>query len=199
MVDKRSGDPLTESGIDRELRTALTVEPSPEFMARVRSRVAHEAMANGLLWRPIPVVLAIATVILICLGIARLADLRAPTVAREPVRAAPERAAAAAVEPPARRTVVRTRRLLEESRRAKRGPSTIAVNIADRAAEPPVLVPAAEQKALHRLFTRSRGSALRLTYMSEPEFEVTDARGLEIPPITIDPLVPEAPAEGVHQ
>jgi hypothetical protein len=199
MADERSGDPLTESGIDREVQTALTVDPSPEFVARVRGRVAHEAMENGLLWRPIPVVLAIASVILIGLGVAQLADVSPPTVAQKPLRVMGERPAPAASETPSGTTVARARRSDEEHRPAYRGRSALAVNTPDRAAEPRVLVPAAEQKALRRLFTRSRGSALRLTYMSEPELEVTDARGLEIPPITIDPLEPDAPAEGVHQ
>ena len=41
--------PLSDSQLDRELESALGVEPSPEFLARVRTRVAAEP--RGELWR----------------------------------------------------------------------------------------------------------------------------------------------------
>jgi len=41
--------PLSDSQLDRELESALGVEPSPEFLARVRTRVAAEPAPE--LWR----------------------------------------------------------------------------------------------------------------------------------------------------
>ena len=41
--------PLSDSQLDRELESALGVEPSPEFLARVRTRVATEPEAEP--WR----------------------------------------------------------------------------------------------------------------------------------------------------
>jgi hypothetical protein len=41
--------PLGDSQLDRELEAALGVEPSPEFVARVRTRVAAEP--ETALWR----------------------------------------------------------------------------------------------------------------------------------------------------
>ena len=41
--------PLSDSQLDRELESALGVEPSPEFLARVRTRVAGEPAVS--LWR----------------------------------------------------------------------------------------------------------------------------------------------------
>ena len=41
--------PLSDSQLDRELESALGVEPSPEFLARVRTRVAAEPRME--LWR----------------------------------------------------------------------------------------------------------------------------------------------------
>ena len=35
-------DPLNDAALDRQLRRALAVDPSPEFVARVRTRVANE-------------------------------------------------------------------------------------------------------------------------------------------------------------
>jgi len=42
MAAHRYGDPLTDGDIDRALAKALAVEPSPEFLARVRMRIANE-------------------------------------------------------------------------------------------------------------------------------------------------------------
>jgi len=45
----RPREPLTDSALDRELEAALGVEPSPEFLARVRTRVTSEPEGPG--WR----------------------------------------------------------------------------------------------------------------------------------------------------
>ena len=42
MPAHRFGDPLTDDDIDRVVATTLAVEPSPEFVARVRMRIASE-------------------------------------------------------------------------------------------------------------------------------------------------------------
>jgi len=42
MDDHRPTDALTDSAIEREIETMLAVEPSPDFLARVRARVADE-------------------------------------------------------------------------------------------------------------------------------------------------------------
>ena len=42
MAAHRFGEPLTDGDVDRALTTALLVEPSPEFLARVRMRIASE-------------------------------------------------------------------------------------------------------------------------------------------------------------
>jgi len=42
MAAHRFGDPMTDGEIDRALATALAVDPSPEFVARVRMRIASE-------------------------------------------------------------------------------------------------------------------------------------------------------------
>src|SRR4051812_10246712 len=42
MAAERSDDSLTGDDVDRALSTALAVEPSPQFLARVRLRIASE-------------------------------------------------------------------------------------------------------------------------------------------------------------
>ena len=57
MADDRSTvrlkpDPTYE-GIEREIAQALAVEPSPEFLARVRMRVASEPVPRRAWWMPV--------------------------------------------------------------------------------------------------------------------------------------------------
>jgi hypothetical protein len=49
MAAHRFGEPLTDGDVDRALTTALLVEPSPEFLARVRMRIASEPAPSD--WR----------------------------------------------------------------------------------------------------------------------------------------------------
>ena len=49
MAAHRFGDPLTDGEIDRALAKALAVDPSPEFVARVRMRIATEPEPSD--WR----------------------------------------------------------------------------------------------------------------------------------------------------
>ena len=51
MDDHRSADALTEAALDRDLEAALTVDPSPEFVARVRTSVQRERDAASSRWR----------------------------------------------------------------------------------------------------------------------------------------------------
>ena len=46
MDDRRSADALIDAALDRELEAALAVDPSPEFTARVRTRVRSELAAS---------------------------------------------------------------------------------------------------------------------------------------------------------
>ena len=54
MDAERNGRPMTLlETIDRDLRAALSVQPSPEFVARVRTHIASEAQSagSGPVWR----------------------------------------------------------------------------------------------------------------------------------------------------
>jgi hypothetical protein len=44
-------DPLNDAALEQEVEALLSVQPSPEFVARVRSRVADESMSAGSGWR----------------------------------------------------------------------------------------------------------------------------------------------------
>jgi len=51
MDADRSRDPLNDLDVDRELQSLLAVNPSPEFVARVRTRLASEPEPR-VWWRP---------------------------------------------------------------------------------------------------------------------------------------------------
>src|SRR5947208_16989703 len=52
MADERT-DEMTSSAIEREIAQALAVDPSPEFVARVRMRVASEPAPRRGWWMPV--------------------------------------------------------------------------------------------------------------------------------------------------
>jgi hypothetical protein len=86
--------------LDRELHTALDVDPSPDFVARVRARVEHEPAPRELRLAGPLVALGIGVVVIAAMvSLAPDRDLPAPApVARPSVQAAVT-APAAPVEP----------------------------------------------------------------------------------------------------
>ena len=92
MADQQMNDDV----LDRALREALDVAPSPDFVARVRTRIASEPAPRGvfsgwMLWTPIAAC-ATAAAIALAVWIGR----PAPQVRQ----AAPERVAAVATPAP---------------------------------------------------------------------------------------------------
>ncbi|HEY7169571.1 MAG TPA: hypothetical protein VH417_01920 [Vicinamibacterales bacterium] len=89
----RARTAVDSEAVERTLRAALRVEPSPEFVARVRTRIAEEPVPGGWTLRWITALAAAAAVILAIAFVAsRSARPQAPGVARTslpPVTAAP--------------------------------------------------------------------------------------------------------------
>lgn len=50
-MDGHTHGPLSDEALEREIEAALAVDPSPEFLARVRARVAAEDLDGGWNWR----------------------------------------------------------------------------------------------------------------------------------------------------
>ena len=105
MQHDRSEDALTESAIDREIEMALAVEPSPEFAARVRRRIANEPTPTA--WRTPWVVLAVgamAGVLVVVVAVSRSAQKPSPSSANAPLPGKPVgdvlRAPTPAIGPP---------------------------------------------------------------------------------------------------
>jgi hypothetical protein len=115
MADKRSVDPLDP--LDGAIHRAMSVEPSPEFLPRIRARVERERISRGAAgWQRLTLGVALAVVILLAAQMPRPGS--APPVAtpiarraavdiRLPPQAPPATAAGAAERPTAPRPVRR--------------------------------------------------------------------------------------------
>jgi hypothetical protein len=173
--------------IDSELRRALAVDPSPELLARIRTRVAAEPVHGRFAWAvTAPIVFAIAVVVVaVFLGRppARLAERTSAALAARalapamlvPAPMATSGPIATAVSSPRGQTRVRTT------------PRTIV-------REPEALIAADEMKALQQLI-RNGGRAV----IGLPPESVTPPEGeIIIEPIAIEPIPPVTGTEGAH-
>ena len=106
-AEDRQREPMTDRVVDRELRALLAVDPSPEFVARIRTRIASEPAPSRfsiaglqlptaspaglqlptaswwLSWKLAGVV-AVAAVVVLALVLARSRQTVAPTIAAGP-------------------------------------------------------------------------------------------------------------------
>ena len=210
----RPDSTLSDAALDRELEQAFAVDPSPEFVARVRARIVDEAprrwawnrtwsFASG----------AIAAIAIIAVAI-QLSNRRAlPSTAAAVLEARAVAPAMGVLMDPAARTgavpasppvaavpipVGRPRELPQESR----GRAVQAIALASDHAAGEVLLDPRETAALQALIARVRTGRLDLG----PAMRATVPRAMDLPPIddivispiTIEPLAP-AGAEGVRQ
>jgi len=184
MDAERSGGAVTDTAIDREIQAELAVDPSPQFIARVRTRIAAEpaGAAPWLSWKLVAAgALAAASVTAVVFS--RPEDKPAPvTQARraEDIRLAPP----AAIEQPGHAAVPIP---------AVSGPS--------RSSEPEILLDPAEMRALRRLIAGTRDGSLDLSpalrAATPTAMDLAPADAIMIAPLTIDPLTPSG-EEGVR-
>ena len=200
MDDERSGRAMTDTAIDREIQAALTVDPSPQFVARVRARIASEPAraASWLSWKLVASG-AMAALIVIAFVLMRPGEqtfnARPEPVegrARGTLQSRPRSATTTAATTQPRRAETPKARTL--TRRA-------GAPQARRRPEPELLLDPAETRALRRLIAGTRdGSldlspALRATTPTAMDLAPIDA--IVIAPLTIDPLTPSG-EEGVR-
>ncbi len=179
MDGKHEG--LSDEALEREIEAALGVDPSPEFLPRVRERIASERMQEGWLvaasWRwasVVAVVIAAATV-----GAWILRD-PAPAPAAREVRVAPSEAARPPIEPAPPASV--------------RLPVLRAVHTTPRtevAAPFEVLISADESAALKQLFTAIENRRIETSALPDLQSALKPPAPIEeiaLDPITISPL-----------
>jgi hypothetical protein len=190
MADERFEDAVTPSAIDRELQRALAVDPSPEFVARVRMRVASEppprrGWTPWAMWTSVAAAALFAVALAIAVAVPRQQTAPTPSARGTDVRLTPDVAAMSAASGLGP-TSVRTPSVVRQRRQAT-GP----------VAEPDVLVSADEAAALRDLFTRGAAGRLELSLASVASAGETDLLPPEIviPLIKIEPLVPPVNVE----
>ena len=98
-MDGHKHQGLSDDALEREIEAALGVDPSPEFLPRVRARIANERMREGWMsltpWRSAGAVVVVAMVV-----VAGVWSLREPATAPREARIAPPiESTAPAIEP----------------------------------------------------------------------------------------------------
>lgn len=201
MNHHQQGEPPASCALDHEIRAALAVEPSPEFLARVRARIAHEPRAKPwhLRWELIVVGAAAAGAILLAVSMSpgrrdEHADRSALWVTRVGVDAP------AFIPPvaPQRPSVFRRVPSTAAAPRVATAKNAEAMP-RDAHGTPQVIISAAEAKALQRLLTSIREGRFELLALNEAVASEPSSEPLQeiaIDPIVIEPLAPVARLEG---
>ncbi len=175
---------MNDASFDREIESLLAVEPSPEFVARVRARVSEETPHRSwFAWQVSVAVASLALAVIVAStmwlsndGVRPASDQTRPTVVEQippqPRAVEPERfAATTEAESPRPRTTRRT-------------PRATDVVAADR------LVPVVNEedgKAFDAFLATIRDNRVVLTFNESREPALV-ASPLVIDPIAIDPL-----------
>ena len=213
MDDDRS-DALNDATLEREIETALAVDPSPEFLARVRLRIASEPVSS--VWR-IPWVFAagaLAMLMVVAVLVWRSDRKSHLTSAGQTARAttAVTETALPPVPPttaPSVAAAVGEGRTVSGQSAARTVPTAAGAARSVRASsarpvkDPEVLVPAYEAAGLRRLIAAVRDGRIDFTSVLIEGPQATAAlqppSEITMSPLTIDPLEPLTTGEGVLQ
>jgi len=168
---------FSEQDVDRELKAALSVSPSPDFEARVFQRIAADRPSR---WPSRYAWVAAAASLIIVAGVfyalSRSSVVVAPRPAPRIVEHTPVPTPAPRPEEPVRRKTTEPRvEMVRESRRAP------------RSAEPEVLVPANQMEAVRRLVRAVNEG--RIEPPAEPlEGPMAPPAQLGIAPLVVEPI-----------
>jgi hypothetical protein len=191
MHDTRLND--GDAGLDRDLRRALAVDPSAEFVARVRRRIAAEPAPRtvSLPW----VCAAIAAIAVVAVAWSVVASMRmtparvAPLVARTVPYV--EARTDVATSLPARRHPTRAPRV--SSRTVSQRRDAVALTA------PEILIDSREARAIRAFLDSARERSIDVRPLADDTIEPELKRNIYIAPIIIDPLTMARGPEGVPQ
>jgi len=211
-MDGRHSPALTDADLDRELDAALEVDPSPEFLARVRMRIESEprraawtlgvraGTRNWALAGLGALAVGVLTVAVVQSGRSespRPDDLVAGVVPQVSVPAPPSTGVLPAQAVPPTDVVPRgpvvVLRLPARSSVRRTAAAAIVTT-------PPVLVASSEVAALQRLFARAREGRMDMSALpDQPDPSVAPAPlapidAIDVAPISVSPLSPIAAA-----
>jgi hypothetical protein len=188
MGNREPDGGMSDATLEREIEQALSVEPSPEFVARLRAVVAADSMRAPWQWRWRWLAVGSAAIALTSvLVMTRSESLLRPTLPEPPrTQAAVPQAMPQAPEPPQPALRERpTRDRPAPIRRVSSAPT----------AEPEVLIAKDESAALRRLMRELRRGRVDPSTRDAPTLEPIAVPGtivvMPIPaiaPIAIDPL-----------
>ena len=197
-MDTRPTDPLTDSSLEHEIEGVLAVDPSPEFLARVRGRIASEPAPHawGSPWRLAGaggIIVAVAVI-----GVALMWQGREPAVVTSErsrvsstiVEQNPGSTGVVEVKPEPPVSVPGTRSMRDRNARAQ--VAQRAAPVAQRA-EPEVLISAEESAALRQLFADINQRRVEASLLLDAIRESTPLmpiREIAIEPIAVNALAP---------
>jgi len=194
MDAERRDEALTASALDGEIRAALDVDPSPEFLARVRTGIASEPRQAAWRWPwMFAAAGAMATLIAIAIVVSGPHEVSSVLPAdRMPLQA---------------RTVAPFSQIVPVASgfsRTERSAEAFALRpAAHQPPEPEILIDPRESMALRRLIAGTREGTLDLSAALQATTPTTmdlpPLSEIAIPVITIDPITPEAGDEGARQ
>jgi hypothetical protein len=192
---KRPLTPLTDEALDGEIARALAVDPSPEFVARIRQCVASEPAPTA--WRFSWTVYAG--------GLAAAAAIALVVVSRgtQPAMVSPAARAIPAIGRLPHVTSALGRTTHDAAIRSIL-PSPAVPSVARRepASDPEVIVDVREANALRALIagaSHERVDAAPLVALLAEMAAPLQPSEIVVSPITIEPLVPDPGGEGVRQ
>ena len=182
MDAERRGGEMTDQALDRELQSILAVDPSPEFVARVRTRIASEPQRSAA-WSMWMFAAAAAAVVAIAVVVSR-------GVPRE---------GAAASKPLASRVLTPMAFVVSDINRRP----MLSHALPGQRAPDEILVDPREAAAIRALIRRVRTGGIDLA----PVLNASTPTAMELAPvveitildIAIDPIAPAPGAEGVRQ
>jgi hypothetical protein len=179
----------SEVGIDREIQEALAVDPSPEFFARVRMRIASEGPIRRFPYGWTAAIAFGVTALAVALSlVGRSKEVAFETV---PGSVAGPMMMDIILDPVEPATV--HAQTLHPSVNHPRRPR--ARDELDQ-----VLISPRDRAAFERFITNVGAGKFVLSFDEPPAVIDTQVfTDIAIPPIRIDPIAPLAPAEGVHQ
>jgi len=194
-MDGHKHEGLSDETLEREIEAALGVDPSPEFLPRVRARIASERMHNGWLWSA-SWRWAGAAAVVTAVAVIGVWTLREPS----PASPAPQQVR---ITPPVETTAPPSQRDRQAPALVASGaetPKSVGVSVVRRVrAEPPpavvapfeVVIAADEAAALKQLFSAITNRRIEtralpdLTSALKPPAPIEE---IVLDPITISPL-----------
>jgi len=195
---------------DQEIRNALRVDPSPEFLARVRTRIASEPTPSAWRWSwTLAAAGALVATVLIAVVLSRPRHQHPP--APDGVHAftpaeAPAGPTLQQTEPAGSTAIRRPGPLGPGDRRSAKAAAhaTPVVSGSGRTVtrEAEVLLDPSETRALRALITGGYDGRVDLAVLqrdpSRAPMDLDPIAGIIIAPITIEPIAPPSGAEGVR-